>query len=91
MDLSTYKVAEELVADIATAEAEQRKVLRHMAELGKVAEDEEVFVTLTHMDKGERTSVCLNMPQKYVVYMLELYERNIQKTIRDLKKDFEEL
>jgi hypothetical protein len=76
MDLSTYKVAEELVADIATAEAEQSKVLRHMAELGKVAEDEEVFVTLTHMDKGERTSVCLNMPQKYVVYMLELYERN---------------
>lgn len=84
MDLTTYKVAEELVADIATAEAEQRKVLRHMAELGKVAEDEEVFVTLAHMDKGQRVNTCLNMPQKYVVYMLELYERN-------LKRDFEEL
>lgn len=91
MDIATYKVAKELVADIATAEAEQSKVLRHMAELGKVAEDEEVFVTLAHMDKGERVSVCLNMPQKYVAHMLNLYELNLQKTIRDLKKDFEEL
>lgn len=91
MDLTTYKVAEELVADIATAEAKQCKVLRHMAELGKVAEDEEVLVTLVHMDKGQRVNTCLNMPQKYVVYMLELYERNLQKTIRNLKRDFEEL
>lgn len=91
MDIATYKVAEELVADIATAEAEQSKMLRHMAELAKVAEDEEVFVTLSHMDKGQRVSSCLTLPQKYIAHMLVLYELNLQKTIRDLKKDFEEL